>query len=113
MEGFYTDNYKRVWGNRAINGDIVITDQNNLFTVETDDSTYDITISPGTYFTEYTKNYSELIDEFKSKVTLSSFPVEVSLGGYHMDQKYNTVVVKMTNGKDILNLTGSFFDQVF
>lgn len=113
MDGFYTDNYKRVWGNKSINGDVVITDTNNTLTVKTDDSTYDIALRPGTYKTEYTTNYSELIDEIKNKIAASSFPIDVFLGGYHKDQKYNAVVVRMTNDKDIIGLSGTFFDAYF
>lgn len=113
MDEFFTDNYKRVWGNKTINGEIEITDQNNILTIETDDSTYDIAISPGAYATEYTRNYSGLIDEIKNKITLSSFPIEAFLGGYHKDQKYNVVVVRMTNGKDIINISGTFTNEYF
>lgn len=113
MEGFYTDVYKRVWGNKPINGEIEITDLNNVLTIETDDGIYDITLSPGIYKTEYTTNYSELIEEIKDKINLSSFPIEAFLGGYHKDQKYNVVVVQMTNNKEILNISGTFFDEFF
>ncbi|MGZ7444954.1 hypothetical protein [Paenibacillus sp. TH7-28] len=113
MEGFYIDSYKRVWGNKTINGEKAITDSNNVLTIEANDSTYDITLSPGSYKTEFTANDSELVDEIKNKVTLSGFPIEVLLGGYHKDEKYNVVVVRMTNGKDIINISGTFFDEYF
>ena len=114
MQGYYTDDYKRVWGQKSINGDItIVTDQNDKLNIETDVSSYEIQLKPKTYKTEYTTNYSELIREIKERLASQSHPIEVSLGGFHKDQKYNVVVLRMTNDKDIKNISGSFFDSYF
>lgn len=113
MNGFYKDSYKRVWGNKSINGEVVITTANNVLSVESADGIYEITLAPGTYRTEYTTNKSELIAEIQNKITISSFPIEVFLGGNHQDQKFNVVVLRLNNDKDIEDITGSFFEEYF
>ncbi|MDH6671985.1 hypothetical protein ACXFAU_10820 [Paenibacillus glucanolyticus] len=112
MNSFYIDDYKRVWGNQTIHGETeIITGTNDELHIFTDSDSYSLTLRPGKYHTEYTTNVSELINELKYQISISPLPVNALLGGYHKDQKYNIVVLQMTNGKDIVDITGSFFDS--
>ncbi|OIB04571.1 hypothetical protein AK95_13225 [Paenibacillus sp. LC231] len=114
MHSFYTDDYKRVWGNQTINGDVeIIMGTNDELNIFTDTESYTLTLPPGKYHTEYTTNVSELINELNHQISISPLPIQALLGGYHKDQKYNIVVLQMTNGKEIVDLTGSFFDSFF
>lgn len=114
LNNFYVDDYKRVWGNASINGEIdIILGANDILNVFTDTESYTITLPPRKYTTEYTTNVSDLVEEINRQISLSPLPIEALLGGFHKDQKYNVVVLRMTNGKDIADLSGSFFDNYF
>lgn len=112
MDNLYTDSYQRVWGNKPINGEVeIITGVNDKLVINSDGNSYEVTLPPNMYTTEYTTNTSELIDELKKQISDNLLPINVFLGGYHMDQKYNVVVVQMQNSKPISDMTGSFFDN--
>ena len=85
---------------------------NDVLNVLTDTESYTITLPPRKYTTEYTTNISDLVEEINHQISLS-LPIEALLGGYHKDQKYNVVVLRMTNGKDIADLSGTFYDNFF
>ncbi|GAB6930075.1 hypothetical protein JCM10914A_40580 [Paenibacillus sp. JCM 10914] len=114
MNSFYTDEYKRVWGNQTINGEVeIITGANDELNIFTDTESYTLTLRPGKYHTEYTTNVSALVDELNHQISISTLPIVALLGGYHKDEKYNIVVLQMTNGKEIVDVTGTFFDSYF
>lgn len=112
MDDFYIDNYKRVWGNAHIDGDVTIHAANKTLTIQDENiQSYTISLTEGFYHTEYTKNSSELIEELNKQFRNNSLPIEALLGGYHKDEKYNTVVLRMTNERNITEISGSFCSQ--
>ncbi|MGM1044903.1 MAG: hypothetical protein ACQEXX_02015 [Bacillota bacterium] len=114
MENFYTDDYKRVWGNKKINGEIeIIAGQNDTLNIVSDGNSYTLTLPAKKYETEYTRSQSELVDELNNQISLSTLPFQALLGGYHKDQKYNVVVLRNINDQDITSITGTFFDHLF
>lgn len=113
MENFYTDNYNRVWGNKAIGISVVITSTNNEVTIISATNEYVISIPSGVYHSQYVTGTSELIDAIKKEITTNSYPIEVFLGGNHKDIKYNSIVFRLADGSKIQDITGSFFDNFF
>ncbi|ASA22782.1 hypothetical protein [Paenibacillus donghaensis] len=113
MENFYTDNYGRVWGNKAIGNVSVVTTSNNEITISSGSHDYSFTIPTGTYASMYATGMSELVDTIKTVVQAQSYPIEVFLGGNHKDVKYNSIVFRLTDGAEIDNITGTFFDAFF
>lgn len=113
LEDFYIDTYNRVWGNKDIGGAVEITSTNNTLNIESSNSIYTVTIPPGTYHTEYTLNKSELIEAIADEFEYNQFPVHVYLGGNHKDAKYNSIVFRLSDGSEIQDINGSFFDEFF
>lgn len=113
LEDFYIDTYKRVWGNKDIGGTVEITSSNNTLNIESSSNIYTITIPPATYHTEYTLNKSKLIEAIAEEFEYNQFPIHVYLGGNHKDVKYNSIVFHLSDGSEIQDISGSFFDEFF
>lgn len=111
MDNFYTDQYERVWGNKEITGEVEVTSSNNVLNIESSSHVYTITVPTGVYVTAYTLNKSELIDAIKQEIQSNSYPVDVYLGGNHKDIKYNCIVFRLSDGSEIQDINGTFFDE--
>jgi hypothetical protein len=111
MEGFYTDIYNRVWGNKAIDETVVITSSNNEITIFSAENSYALNVPVGTYKTSYVTGSSELVDIIRTAIQTSLYPIEVFLGGLHKDVKYNSIVFKLSDGAEIINISGTFFEN--
>ncbi|WP_019639005.1 hypothetical protein [Paenibacillus fonticola] len=110
---FYVDPYNRVWGNKDIGGDMTVTSSNNTLNIESSSNIYTVTIPPGTYHTEYTLNKSELVEAIAEEFEHNQLPVEVYLGGNHKDVKYNSIVFRLSDGSEIQDINGTFFEAFF
>ncbi|WP_342423191.1 hypothetical protein [Paenibacillus sp. FSL E2-0178] len=113
MENFYTDNYKRVWGNKAIGDTTVVTTSNNEITVLSGSHEYTFSIPVGTYASSYARGESELVDAIKTVIQTNSYPIEVFLGGNHKDIKYNSLVFRLSDDSEIEEIRGSFYNAFF
>ncbi|QSF43561.1 hypothetical protein [Paenibacillus tianjinensis] len=113
MENFYTDNYGRVWGNKAIGDVSVITTANNEITISSGSHDYTFTIPEGTYNSMFVTGVSELVAAIKQTIQNNSFPIEVHFGGNHKDVKYNSLVFNLSDNSVIENISGTFFDTFF
>lgn len=113
LEDFYVDTYNRVWGNKDIGGTVEVTSSNNTLNIESSSNIYTVTIPPGIYETEYTLNKSELIEVIANELEYNQFPIDVYLGGNHKDVKYNCIVFRLSDGSEIQDINGTFFDEFF
>ena len=113
MEGYYTDSYKRVWGNRNIGGNAIVNPENNEINIQIEEDHYLFHIPNGSYRTEYTTSFSELVDTIKNQISIDGYPLEVYLGGNHQDEKFNVLVFRSPENKSITTIGGSFFNDFF
>jgi hypothetical protein len=113
LENFYTDQYGRVWGNKAISDTTIVTASNNEITISSGVHNHTFNVPVGTYSSMYVTSTSELVVAIKSTLQSNSYPIEVHFGGNHKDTKFNSLVFNMTDGSTIDNISGSFFDAFF
>lgn len=113
MENFYTDQHGRIWGKRTIEDSTEVTAANNSLTIMATDSSYELTVPPGTYASFYTKGESELVDAITQEIENNLYPFHVYFGGIHTDEKYNVLVFTHHDGNEITDMAGTFFDNFF
>ncbi|OMD71235.1 hypothetical protein [Paenibacillus odorifer] len=113
MDNFYTDNYGRVWGNKAIADEVIITTSNNEITISSGNHEYTFNVPTGVYKSMYVTGTSELIEAIKTVIQNNSYPIEVFFGGNHKDVKYNSIVFRLSSGEEIQDITGTFYDHFF
>ncbi|QWU14463.1 hypothetical protein SAMN04487895_101773 [Paenibacillus sophorae] len=113
MEGFYTDAYGRVWGNKTVDETVVITSSNNEITISSAEDTYTFSVPTGIYKSMYVTSSSELVDAIHTTIQSNSYPIDVFLGGLHNDVKYNSIVFRLSDGTEITSISGTFFDNFF
>ena len=107
----------QVWGSVALNAQpIVIDNTNSTFSFDVDSVHYEIAIPFGTYKTDRDHFTSELIDPINNQLVLASAPVFVRLGGVHIDNHIDVLVIEhndKTASHTIDNFGGTALNVIF
>lgn len=109
----YTDIYRRIWGNKDINEVKITTGIDDTLFIELEDDTHEeIVLDDATYKLTLTPRKSDIVDSINEKLSVNNI-IECYLGSVHGDTRYECLVFKSKEGKNITSVTGSFAKVYF
>ncbi|OME54147.1 hypothetical protein BSK59_16340 [Paenibacillus odorifer] len=109
----YIDMYKRVWGNKDMKA-VTVTADNGGLTISLEQAiSFAVTLPAKTYVWDSVPRKSELVDEINSQLKSLNATVECIVGGVQKDVKYDCLVFRSTDSKNIVDVIGTFANEFF